>query len=91
MHSLASPAAAATTMHQPQWRMNNTRSAAHSHEFDRVGMRGETPAYAAGGGWGRGEGVPARGCRTHSVSPRVARLVNPGARPVTIPASSPVA
>ena len=46
-------------MHQPPRRMNNARSATHTHEFDRMDMRGETPAYEAGGGWGRGEGVPA--------------------------------
>ena len=55
----ASPAATVTTMRQPPRRMNNARSAAHAYAFDRMDMRGESRSYEAGGGWGRGEGVPA--------------------------------
>ena len=81
-------------MHQPQQRMNNRRSVTHAHEFDRMDMRGETPAYEAGGGQGRGEGVPAHPRPRHGPGVRESfpdRAPAPRSEPVTIPALSAVA
>ena len=71
--------------------MNNTRSAAHAHEFDRMDMRGESRSYEAGGGWGLGEVVPApsAGCCGSSCTKPLYQHI--GRYKVTIPASSLVA
>ena len=48
-------------MHHAQARLNNPRSTAHAYTFDRKAMRGETPAYEAGGTLKAGEGYLAWG------------------------------
>ena len=66
-------------MHQPQQRMNNTRSAVHIHEFDRMDMRGESRSYEAGGEPGRGEVSPPTPCPGMVRESFPARLGTPGA------------